>query len=309
MSRPLRIRLFHEGSTAVSRVLGVQGWYLCPICGRRFDEGAALAGELTLEHVPPRAVGGRGLVLTCRDCNSQTGHSIEAELSRREENRRFGEFMLGDEPEYERHVILNIDGEPVRVAVDKSGGSNRTTFRILGDSNDPAAVERVAAYMSRLAEHGDPTGTTFTVGSGVPYQPRLARVAELKAAFLVSFAKYGYRYALSPPLVPVRSQLLSPDRRILPDRWMLRCEEKIESAMLLQVFAPRCLIVLWNGHGVVLPWMSVPEACLTSVKDLSDESGRLRVSGTPVPWPERLELLLDREEGGSVPASESLAET
>src|SRR5262245_31174488 len=47
--------------------------YGCPLCLRIYPSPSAF----TVEDVPPKSVGGRPLLLTCYDCNSKAGHTID----------------------------------------------------------------------------------------------------------------------------------------------------------------------------------------------------------------------------------------
>ena len=50
----------------------------CPICLERFTEAEALDGRtVTLEHVPPKALGGKPMCLTCTSCNVGAGHGVD----------------------------------------------------------------------------------------------------------------------------------------------------------------------------------------------------------------------------------------
>ncbi len=76
---------FDVGAAAIERASAgrVRGLYACPLCMRGFRD----PGELTREHVPAQVAGGRKLVLTCRECNSAAGASLESILVQR------GRFM------------------------------------------------------------------------------------------------------------------------------------------------------------------------------------------------------------------------
>ena len=54
-------------------------YYACPCCLTAYNRPAVIAGVLTEEHVPPQGLGGRGLVLTCVKCNSNSGTSFDAQ--------------------------------------------------------------------------------------------------------------------------------------------------------------------------------------------------------------------------------------
>jgi hypothetical protein len=74
----LKERLFATGASALSRISRYSNLYGCPICTRLLPAEALQSGELTLEHVPPRALGGRGIALTCKSCNTEAGSMVDA---------------------------------------------------------------------------------------------------------------------------------------------------------------------------------------------------------------------------------------
>jgi hypothetical protein len=62
------------------------GRYLCPLCLNWFTD----LDDLSLEHAPPRSIGGRHMAVTCRRCNSRSGHTVDAELRHAETLYEFG---------------------------------------------------------------------------------------------------------------------------------------------------------------------------------------------------------------------------
>lgn len=68
-----------------------RGNVFCPLCLGLFrGRGSKFIRKPTLEHVPPKSLGGKVLCLTCEDCNNGTGSTIEAFL----ENNLRGEFTV-----------------------------------------------------------------------------------------------------------------------------------------------------------------------------------------------------------------------
>ena len=58
--RELRLKLFSFGNTQ------------CPICLTRFTERQVELGKkVTLEHAPPKTLGGKVVCLTCEECNHE----------------------------------------------------------------------------------------------------------------------------------------------------------------------------------------------------------------------------------------------
>lgn len=58
--------------------------YVCPLCGNGYSREAIAEKVITIEHVPPEALGGKPLCLTCRDCNNNAGRGVDAHMHRRE---------------------------------------------------------------------------------------------------------------------------------------------------------------------------------------------------------------------------------
>ena len=74
-------RWFDLGAAALDRLLvpKLGDKYVCPLCRDSFDR-SQIATDLTVEHAPPSSIGGRGIALTCRACNSRSGSQLDAEL-------------------------------------------------------------------------------------------------------------------------------------------------------------------------------------------------------------------------------------
>ena len=52
--------------------------FICPICLKTFDFSDY--DNITIEHVPPEKLGGRPLLLTCKDCNNVCGSNLDVHL-------------------------------------------------------------------------------------------------------------------------------------------------------------------------------------------------------------------------------------
>src|SRR5262249_35916570 len=58
--------------------LAYRPFYVCPLCLFARSENALESGWLSREDVPPKRLGGRKIVLTCRkQCNNRAGHDID----------------------------------------------------------------------------------------------------------------------------------------------------------------------------------------------------------------------------------------
>jgi hypothetical protein len=158
---------------------------------------------LTLEHVPPRSVGGRPLVLTCRPCNNGAGHRLDAHLERRERLRRFGG--------------PGSLSESLDVTVTIAGIVNRGSLRLDADrrvlltgnpkQNNPADV---AEFAQRLPELITP-GREIRVEFRDIFDPESAQLSLVRAGYLAAFALFGYAYILRSELEPIRAAIAQHD--------------------------------------------------------------------------------------------------
>lgn len=100
-NRSKRLSIFRTCSPAVKKLFGCEDeLYFCPICGKGYSEGAACSGELlTLEDVSPRNMGGKGLLLTCRTCNSDAGRKLDYHIKSQTELKTFGQILTGQSKE------------------------------------------------------------------------------------------------------------------------------------------------------------------------------------------------------------------
>jgi hypothetical protein len=75
MSIAERLEYWRRGA-AVLRLFGYPEAYGCPLCLRLFCRDHI--DQLSLDHVPPKSVGSKLKVLTCKCCNSRAGNELDA---------------------------------------------------------------------------------------------------------------------------------------------------------------------------------------------------------------------------------------
>jgi hypothetical protein len=257
-----------------------------------YDETAVTLGLLTLEHVPPKALGGRGIALTCRTCNNVAGHTVDAAVSRREELWKFRDLVLEGTGESPVYAALEINGVPVNVKVALEADGTRV-IHLLAVNNDPELVARVSEHLERGSVQGVLEAKEFTLTSRAEYHVRRAMVGDLRTAYLTTFATFGYRYAFDLRLDAVREQILSPDLPILAG-WDLHLGSAAKNARAIVITNDRSAVMVQLGTvGVLLPWISAPVDFYKRVCAMYIPDERLKLKGRLVPWPSRLEMALD----------------
>lgn len=195
--RERRLRLFDRGNT------------LCPTCLSSFTRRQAAAGKkVTLEHAPPKALGGKIVCLTCVDCNNRAS--------------RIDRLAKIDQKAKEDHVA----GRGTRVEVDFFGAGivsgymrpkdNEIATR-LAKQPVPTSINQLKGGTMKLPPL--PVSPDLDVKKGIRFRirtpnPHMVAVSWLRSAYLLVFSllgREGNRYAESPSLVEIREQIMNPD--------------------------------------------------------------------------------------------------
>ncbi|SRR6266487_863343 len=122
MVKHKHVEWFHTGARALRALARERGfedafptgeeWYLCPLCLDVMLTVEELGTkELTVEHVPPKVLGGRELVLTCKTCNNRAGSKFDAEADKQQ---RLSQLVSGQSEQPET-AALTIGGITTRV--------------------------------------------------------------------------------------------------------------------------------------------------------------------------------------------------
>jgi len=287
MSTEKKSALFRRGADAARRVAGCSNLYFCPLCKGAFSQEALASGELTLEHIPPKSVGGRALALTCKPCNNTAGHRVDAALHRRAQVDAFSELLLQGVGEGPFRAVLGIAGERVNVDVTREE-SGTTVLCIHPHINSPEVLQRITQHLEITSTFGD-----FTIHSRDRYHRRTAQVGELRAAYLAAFAFFGYRYAFHRRLDPVREQIHRPDERII-HAWTLGLHDSEPRRAIFLVEALHAVVIQLGQTGILLPWLEDPvEEFYGALHSRYSQNEHIRFSGKLLGWPSGLEMWLD----------------
>jgi hypothetical protein len=259
------------------------GRYLCPLCLDWFED----LDDLSLEHAPPKSLGGRHMAVTCRDCNSRSGHTVDAELRHAETLYEFGSRSMtkpmpataryGD-VEQHSEVIFGPDGLSI-------GG--------VAKQNHPDTAAAVTEVLRAAAGAKD---FSMTVSLRTP-DFRKAAIGWLRAAYLVAFAKLGYLYVLLAELDPVREQIRDPDAEIL-SRYCITTSSPADERRIVLVEEPHdlaSLAVLAGNRITLLPSPKRPGTYgRLAALEVWPPTGEQALSGHIKPWPTRPIYAFDR---------------
>jgi hypothetical protein len=185
--------------------------YICPVCTRQFDESALDQNgknPLTLEDAPPKSLGGKANILTCRECNNGAGQQIDFHLTSRMNELDQHQFVPGVEfhPEFD-HGGTIVQGT-VKVSDEGVIDAKHTIKK-----NNPVKLEK---YISSTGKE-DVINLKFPESKVNVFRLQLAL---LKTAYLLTFEKYGYSFILNPIYYRLREQLRHPEIELYPvDSW------------------------------------------------------------------------------------------
>ena len=247
---------------------------------------------LSLEHVPPKSMGGKAIALTCKGCNTLAGHSIDAALSRRSALTRLYDVLTGASYGEGGRVTFHVGDASLNAQVSRDI-HDPVRVEILGRWNDPRKVERVRAYGEEHARGDAWTGGRLRM-TAPGYDPQLALAGDLKAAFLAAFAALGYRYAFDPRLVLVRQQILNPLKELIGGWFPLHQTATDRCLVLIPEPLPSVMVRL-GWVDVLLPWLNSPLNFYDALAALYQTHGPQEVIGESMPWPTTLEMKLDIE--------------
>ena len=289
----LKRKYFKKGASALQKITTIEPeCYCCPLCKRLFVAQAVDEGILTIEHAPPDKVGGTSLALTCRDCNSVSGYSIDAAVVEREKLFDAAKAITGQKRNYEGRATLKMGGELINVRIEVNEGA--ISIKPPLNINDPKKLTAYKDYMMYLHKEGKWDGETFNITPMATFKNKYSRIGDLKSAFIVSFAKFGYKYVLSKQLSPVREQILNYDSDII-DKYWLSSDQKIEHKYFICILDEpvSAVAIKLDKVTILLPWFDSPDNFYQYLKHNFQDEKQLSFHGSFLKWPESLEMEMD----------------
>lgn len=287
-------RLFDEGRSALKSLSWHVGQYVCPICLRSFSKADFDSGRLTVEHVPPKALGGTALLLTCKACNNWAGHELDAEAKSRKELRQFADGVLGQRKGPLGRATIELHGTPLRIDV-RVDPDDTVCLEVLGKQNDPRLVERFRSEMRRLIEEGRTDGQELRLTSRGRFHQRRSQISDLRSAFLAATAAFGYRYAAHPVVQAIREQVLRPDAKVV-EGWWFAGTLGLSARTIAVSVEKGVVIVALDDCSAILPWpLKDFQNYVAALKEF--RVGTVSFRAKVVGWPTAYHAMLDHKAG------------
>ena len=175
--------------------------YICPICLDQFQEKDIISSSsnfLTEEDAPPAKLGGKRIVLTCKDCNSTAGHQIDNHLVNRIRENDENSFYKGTK----QYRNIEFEGQNITAEITSNGDGTLRVFH-KSKNNNPSLLDKFVYGIKNK-----------TVGPLLNLEPKDYQVnservnlALLKTSYIITFSKFGYIFLLDDFFNPIRSQI------------------------------------------------------------------------------------------------------
>jgi hypothetical protein len=127
------------------------------------------------------------------------------------------------------------------------------------------------------------------------WDPRLAQISDLKAAYLLAFARFGYWYAFDSALDIVRRQITVSVQKALASGFALRpTGEPVKKPQMLLMRSPIDALLVWvRRTPYLLPGLSMRADFYDTAQQVFGGDQPMTVTGQPVDFPQWLPMELD----------------
>lgn len=175
--------------------------YICPICLEQFSEHSldqTTENPLTLEDVPPKSLGGKADILTCKKCNNTCGYELDKHLYERMLELDAHEFL----PNVKFSAKFDINSTIVQGTIEIDRDGNMEAIH-MDKNNHPV----------RLKDYIGSAKSNVIINMAIDKKnvnPINLQLALLKTGYLFMFEKFGYSLILDHTYDRIRKQLLKP---------------------------------------------------------------------------------------------------
>ena len=176
--------------------INIEGDYLCPLCLKAYKE-QDVRNVLTEEDVPQHSLGGKRIVLTCKNCNSTCGSEIDIHLLNAIKLR-------------EQHLFL--PDEKRKIHIEKNGKILNADLQVDEDRTIKLLVNTKKNNPKVWADFHDnillPNELVNIEDWPLKRDERRISAALIKNAYLLLFARTGYSFLYDTSLLSNKSWLI-----------------------------------------------------------------------------------------------------
>ncbi len=180
--------------------------YICPICLEQFEKSDLVSKRpknfLTEEDAPPAKLNGSRIALTCYECNSKAGHSIDHHLINRLKEIDDSKYYKGSN----QRIRVEFEDTHVNSEITSQGdGILKVLHRM--ENNNPNTLDKFIYGLKNKS-----------FGEILTFQPKKKKIEDLKVDkallktnYIISFAKFGYLFLLDDYYNEIRKEITEPD--------------------------------------------------------------------------------------------------
>lgn len=257
--------------------INIEGDYLCPLCLKAYKE-QDVRNVLTEEDVPQHSLGGKRIVLTCKNCNSTCGSEIDIHLLNAIKLR-------------EQHLFL--PDEKRKIHIEKNGKILNADLQVDEDRTIKLLVNTKKNNPKVWADFHDnillPNELVNIEDWPLKRDERRISAALIKNAYLLLFARTGYSFLYDTYYDDLRKQILDPDVFHLPDRlWTIQNISIPDGIYLTQDNKYRGFFVIYTLElkfkylvCVLIPTPMIPYLAVTKELEKIDAYSRIKILSLP----------------------------
>lgn len=262
---------------------GAPDVYPCPLCARGFN--TPHPSVLSFEDVPPKSVGGKPLLLTCRQCNNKHGSDLDSHI---QAGRNLREIVEGKRETWGRLRV----GED-RMTVKGTVFAEDNALEEMSGKSNPAERDAVESFVESQAGK-DAIGSELHFEFSIKHNEWKERVAWLRVAYLYLSALLGYTFVLREVLNPIRDQFRRPDEKLVP-QLIKTMVDPIPEDCIVSISRPSELVsfaVKLQRWTFFFPGFVDTDSFYSRLAELP-ERGELSVSGKRLDFPTEPKYLCD----------------
>lgn len=188
---------------------------VCPIC-LRGHKSTTEKDSLSIEHVPPDALGGKPIILTCQSCNNDAGRTID--------NSFIDQVRMLDKksflPNSKAPIDLYYGDKKVNAELNISE-ANEITVEVPKKHNS----ENAKKDFEDKAKVG--IDSEFSFKGKKPVSKSYIKSGMLKTAYCIFFQKTGHAYIYDDCFDIVRKQIQHPEKDYIPDKFFFNFPDNI----------------------------------------------------------------------------------
>jgi hypothetical protein len=224
----------------------INGSYLCPLCIRLFTKkhlDQSIENCLTLEDVPPKSLGGKPLILTCKECNNKSGNKLDEELRKKLIIHEFGKKT----PKTQVQASMKFaSGLYTSCAMShrNDGGLNVHLFK-----NGLKAKRGKRKCFPQISDYLRANGLNDFSLKIKTYKTKHPKIALLRIAYLLAIAKFGYSFLFNDNLEQVRQQIKTPEKEVIKGFGLIEQDDNSYEEGIYLVTQPkelRCFLIIFK---------------------------------------------------------------